>query len=238
MILAEEYVIPFPRITFGYFFDHPFLVTNHDLGESRTVNMVISRISAHNITVQPQTDRVKIIGAHARPHILAHLTDEPIEEMDWLINTQELFQNKAMGFQDEIESCATPDQMFKVIEQIFLDSLLVKDLSIISGALEVIEEYSGEVSLKQVASKLKVTDRTLRSWFHKSIGCAPKEYIDLVRLKCAIYKMKFSDSTLTNISHDSSYFDQAHFIKTLKRITGKSPKRLRKDMPDFRFLQF
>lgn len=236
--LAEEYVIPFPRITFGYFFDHPFLVTNYDLEQSRVVNMVISRISNHNISVQPQTDRVRIAGAHARPHILGHLTDKPVSDMDWLIDTGELFQGRAAIFQKKMESCNTPHQMFEVMEQTFLDSLLVKDLKVISEALTIIEECSGEVSLKEIAGKLNTTDRTLRNQFHRSVGCAPKEYIDLVKLKGAIYKMKFSDSNLTNISHESNYFDQAHFIKTLKRVTGKSPKSLREDMPDFRFLQF
>ena len=30
----SENILPFPRITFGYFFDCPFLVTNHSLKKS------------------------------------------------------------------------------------------------------------------------------------------------------------------------------------------------------------
>lgn len=40
-----EFMIPFPRITFGYLFDHPFTVINHTLNTSKLVNIAISRIS-------------------------------------------------------------------------------------------------------------------------------------------------------------------------------------------------
>ncbi|MGD1843737.1 MAG: hypothetical protein ACFB0B_23015 [Thermonemataceae bacterium] len=53
LLEKPEYVLPFPRVTFGFFFDHPFLVTNHTLGENKEVNMVISRIATHQVTVLP-----------------------------------------------------------------------------------------------------------------------------------------------------------------------------------------
>ena len=31
--LDHEFIIPFPRITFGYFFNHPFLATNNTLNQ-------------------------------------------------------------------------------------------------------------------------------------------------------------------------------------------------------------
>lgn len=238
LTLAQEYVIPFPRITFGYFFDHPFLVTNQDLDQSITVDMVISRISTDKITVQPKSDRVKIIGAHVRPYALAFLTDQPIGDLPWLINTVDLFQEKAISFKSKINRCSIPEEMFEEIENIFLKTLLIKDLSVITKAVDIIEERFGEVKLKELAEQLSVSERTLRNQFHKFIGCAPKEYVHLVKLKYAVYQMRFSGGSLTNIAHEGEYFDQAHFNHTVKKITGKAPKKLQKEMADFRFLQF
>lgn len=234
----QEYVIPFPRITFGYFFDHPFLVTNHDLKQSRTISMAISRISTHKITVQPQSDRVRIIGAHVRPYTLAYLTHTSISRLPWLIDTEELFGDTAKTFKQKIDQCADHEQMFDAVEKVFLDTLLTRDLSMITRAVDLIEQRSGDIKLAEVAQQLNVSERTLRNQFNANIGCAPKEYIQLVKLKKSVYDMRFSDHSLADITYDSHYFDQPHFINTVKRITGKSPKKLRKELPSFRFLQF
>ncbi|UZR99468.1 helix-turn-helix transcriptional regulator [Chondrinema litorale] len=233
-----EYIIPFPRITFGYFFDHPFLVTNHDLNQQVEVDMVISRITSHKITVKPLSDRIKIIGAHVKPFALAYLTNTLLEDLPWLIDTQELFKEQAAAFKRKIKARSKPNQMFDEVENIFLESVLVKDLSVITQAVEMVEKHAGEIKLDELANAIGVTSRTLRNQFYKYVGCAPKEYINLVKLYQSVYQMHHSNDSLTSISHDTNYFDQAHFINTIKRITGKSPGKLRKEMPDFRFLQF
>jgi AraC-like DNA-binding protein len=236
--IDKESIIPFPRITFGYFFDHPFTVINHSLNQTASFNMGISRISTHKITVQPQTDRIKIIGAHAKPYCLAYLTKQPVRTMPWPINTVDLFQNTAIEFQQRIEHCNKAEEMFKEVEKVFLDNILVRDLSLVTKATELIEKSAGTIQLTELSNQLDVSDRTIRNQFYDHIGCSPKEYIRLVKLKQVAYQMRNSNDSLTSIAYDNNYFDQAHFIHELKNITGKSPNQLRKELPNFRFLQF
>jgi AraC-like DNA-binding protein len=234
--LDQEFIIPFPRITFGYFFDHPFTATNHTLNQSLSVNMAFSRISTHKITVKPQTERVKIIGAHACPYCLAYLTKQPIRTMPWLINAVDLFS--ANEFQLRVERCTEAEQMFNEVEKIFLENILVRDLSLISNAIELIEKSAGNIQIAELCNQLSVSDRTIRNQFYDQIGCSPKEYIRIVKMKQVAWQMKHSDNSLTSIAYDNDYFDQAHFIRDVKNITGKSPNKLRKEIPHFRFLQF
>lgn len=234
----QEYVIPFPRITFGYFFDHPFMVTNHDLEQSEKVDMIISRISTQKITVLPLSDRIKILGAHVKPYALAHLIEQPINELPWLINTVELFGETATSFREKILKCVDPVEMFEEVEKVFLDTLLKRNLSTIIQAVDLIEKKEGKIKLSELAELLDLSDRALREQFHRYIGCAPKEFIQLIQLKKSLYQMNFTDDSLTAVSYQSNYFDQAHFINSFKKITGKSPKTLRKEMLNFRFLQF
>jgi AraC-like DNA-binding protein len=236
--LKPEFIIPFPRITFGYFFNHPFTATNLTLNESVSVNMAISRISTHKIVVQPQTQTVKIIGAHARPFCLAFLTMQSIKAMPWLINAKDLFQNTAEEFQRRVERCSDAEQMFNEVEKVFLDHILVRDLSLITTAIELIEKSSGSMKISELSAQLGVSDRTLRNQFYDCIGCSPKEYIRLVKLQQVAFQMKHSGKSLTHITYDNNYFDQAHFIHEVKSITGRSPNELRKEIPHFRFLQF
>jgi len=85
---------------------------------------------------------------------------------------------------------------------------------------------------------LGVSDRTIRNHFYDHIGCSPKEYLRIVKLKQIAIQLMHSKDSLTHIAYDNNYFDQAHFIREVKNITGQSPSQLKKEMPNFRFLQF
>lgn len=236
--VEQEFIIPFPRITFGYFFDHPFLVSNHSLNETVSVNMVVSRISTHKITVQPQSDRLRIIGAHLQPYALAYLTDQKIQNLPWLIGPEALFRESAVEIKQQFDKCREAKQLFAEMERLLTANLLVRDLNLSIEAIRHIDESAGEIKISDLAKKLSVSARTIRSRFYEHIGCAPKEYARLVKLKQIAWQLKHSPDSLTEIAHSNHYFDQAHFIHELKNITGKAPNELKKEMPHFRFLQF
>lgn len=233
-----EFIIPFPRITFGYFFENPFMVINHSLKASELVNIAISRISLKKITVQPSTERIKILGAHLKPFGLAYFTKKPINSLSWLINTEELFGNIAKKFLRKINTCGSTEEMFNEVETVFLDNILIRDLSFITRTIELIEINSGHIEITELSKQLGVSDRTMRNHFYDYIGCSPKEYFRIVKLKQVAYQLKHSESSLTNIAYDNNYFDQAHFIHEVKSITGQTPNQLRKEIPNFLFLQF
>lgn len=233
-----EYIIPFPRITFGYFFDHPFMVTNHDLKLSEKADMIISRISSQKITVLPLTNGIKILGAHVRPYTLAYLTEQPINKLPWLINAVDLFGKTALSFRKKICECINHTEMFEQVEKVFLNTLLTRNLQTITQAVDLIERNEGNIKLSELADQLELSDRALREQFHKNIGCAPKEFIRLVQLKKSVHQMNFTNNSLTDVTYHNNYFDQPHFINSFKKITGKAPKALRKEMLNFRFLQF
>ena len=236
--IDQEYVIPFPRITFGYFFNHPYLVSNQTLNQSIKVDMGISRINTNKISVKPASDRVKIIGAHLQPYALSYFTNKSISDFNWYIDPEKIFKGKTKALKQKMNACEKPEEMFKVLEKFLVENLLLKNPIPITKAINIIEKHYGDIKLTKVAENTDVSGRTLRNQFYKFIGCSPKEYLSLVKMKKSIYQMKNSNNSLTDITYDGKYFDQAHFTKTIKRIIGKSPKDIKKEIPDFRFLQF
>lgn len=233
-----EFIIQFPRITFGYFFDHPFTVTNLTLDKSVSVNIAISKISTQKITVQPSTERIRILGAHLKPFGLAYFTKKPINSLDWLINTEELFGNIATKFLRKVNDCQNSEQMFYEVEKVFMDNILIRDLSLITKAIELIEINAGQIEIGELAKQLGVSDRTIRNHFYDHIGCSPKEYLRIAKLRQIAYELKYSQKSLTEIAYENNYFDQAHFIREIQNFTGQSPNELRKEISTFRFLQF
>lgn len=233
-----EFILPYPRITFGYFFNHPFTATNHTRNESVIVNVSISKISTQKITVQPNTDRIKICAAHIKPFALAYLTKTPIHTLPWLMNTEDLFGDITRRFIKRLDKATDTETMFAEVEKVFLDNLLIRDLSLITEAVEIIENSKENIEVSKLSKQLGVTDRTLRNHFYDYVGCSPKEYIKIVKLKRIAYQLIHHESSLTEIAYENEYFDQAHFIKELKDVTGFTPGELRKEIPTFRFLQF
>lgn len=153
-MLIRNILSPFPRITFGYFFDHPFLVTSHALNKSQKVSMVISRISRHAISVRPLGSRIKIIGAHVRPYTLSYLTKRLINRLPWLIDTRDLFGETAISFGLKMDQCNCTEEMFHTMERVFLDNVLTRNLSTITQAIDIIERHFGDISLKELATGL------------------------------------------------------------------------------------
>lgn len=235
-LITPEDIIPYPRVTFGYFFNHPFSVSHNK--ETISVDMIFSRLTTKKVTVQPQSNKIKIIGVHLKPYALAYFTTKSMEEMPLVIEIQNLFKNKVDIFKQKINQTDDLKQKFSFLESLIIGNLMEKDLSLISKAVEEIESFNGIIKVAEIAKKLKVSERTLQNHFKRYIGCSTKEYIQLVKLKKSIIDLKLSKYNLTAISYDNDYFDQSHFIKTIKTITGKSPKNLQKEMPNFRFLQF
>ena len=58
-----------------------------------------------------------------------------------------------------------------------------------------------------------------------------KEFLKIVRCNSA-----YKNISNGNLSPQTDYFDQAHFIKEIKKYTGTTPKELHKNKND-RFLQ-
>jgi AraC-like DNA-binding protein len=88
------------------------------------------------------------------------------------------------------------------------------------------EGYKNNV--EDIARWLGYSSRYLNSRFQKSFGMSPKKFISLVRFNHAlkeIYAMR-DDKNLSYIAHEIGYHDQSHFIRDFRKICGKTPKEL------------
>lgn len=235
LFFNSEDIIPFPRVTLGYFFNHPFSVLSD--GETQSVNMIFSRVSTKKVNVQPISNRIKIVGVHLKPFALSYFTDNKIVELPLIIKANELLKNNINAFQQNVHQTEEITIIFKSLEALVLSNLKDKNLSLISKAIELIDNSFGLIKISSIAEQSNTSERTLRNHFKRHIGISPKEYSQLVKLKKVISDLNLSQSNLTSISNED-YFDQSHFIKMIKAYTGKLPQNLKKELPTFRFLQF
>jgi AraC-like DNA-binding protein len=61
--------------------------------------------------------------------------------------------------------------------------------------------------------------------FSSYLGKTPKQFIRIVRFQSVIQNLSCAGpKDLTRFTYDNGYFDQAHFIKDFKNLSGYTPK--------------
>ncbi|EAR16029.1 MULTISPECIES: DUF6597 domain-containing transcriptional factor [Robiginitalea] len=91
--------------------------------------------------------------------------------------------------------------------------------------------------LKDVSAELNISQRQLERKFKEVMGISPKKYLRLLRIGKVMNAMQSrSDLNLTNVAYHCGYFDQAHFTKDFKLITGRTPTGFLHDQDAYMYL--
>lgn len=157
-----------------------------------------------------------------------------------------------MEFADKRLSLADIDnELYKSLYQAFMKSETVIELvnacdrifykrmenRVVSGALllatTVISEHHGQIKVKEVAEQTSYSERQLNRLFLTQIGMSIKNYERLTRFNYVLKHIQKSPCLFAALSQQAGYFDQAHFDKDFKSISGVSPQDYIKTMSDF-----
>ncbi|MCK9304393.1 MAG: helix-turn-helix domain-containing protein [Bacteroidales bacterium] len=78
--------------------------------------------------------------------------------------------------------------------------------------------------LSRIENSFDLSERTLQRKFRIRTGVTPKTLIRIVRINHIWNKLKKGETPdYQNIVFEGNYFDQTHFIKDFKAITGETP---------------
>lgn len=137
-------------------------------------------------------------------------------------------QNTALNFNpfpdfipNMTEILSTSDRILqrKKLEAYWLSKLQIKEFTPIK---EVILALESEERIEDIAHKNGFSRQYLGKLFSKVVGKSPVEYRKIHRFRAAIAKQKNMKS-LTELSHESLFYDQSHLIKDFKQLTSVSP---------------
>ena len=155
-------------------------------------------------------------------------------------------------FADKRLSLADIDyELFYSLHQAFVMSKTATDLAnvceevlyrrmekhVISDALllasTVISDSHGQVQVKEVARQSGYSERQLNRLFLAQIGMNIKDFARLTRFNYVLKHIQTSPCFFAALSQQAGYFDQAHFDKDFKAISGVTPQKYLKTMADF-----
>ncbi|CAC9973314.1 helix-turn-helix domain-containing protein [Flavobacterium panici] len=171
------------------------------------------------VNIQPKT-KVTIIQLHTwtlsmfPKYDLSNFTDSILK-----INPEEL--------PFKVQTDAEIETLLNTINTYFEElSDLHSDKNIIEKICEIIKNQE-EISVSEISSYLKSSQRLLQIKFKTATGLTIKKYIQILKFRKSVDQMVNSDLEklkLTDVALYNKYFDQSHFIKKFKDVTKTTPK--------------
>lgn len=98
----------------------------------------------------------------------------------------------------------------------------------IQNAIEIVVRHNGLITVQDLARRLDISERTLQRKFSIYIGMSPKKFAKIIQFQSSVEQISAGGfSKLTEIAYENGYSDQSHFIRNIKKFTGKRPLQLR-----------
>lgn len=88
--------------------------------------------------------------------------------------------------------------------------------------------YQQQISLKDLAEKLYLSNGYLSRFFKKNYGMSFAEYLTSIRLYHAVDEILYSDQPITKIAYDNGFPNAAMFNRSFKKAYGETPSAMRK----------
>ncbi|WP_394973833.1 helix-turn-helix domain-containing protein [uncultured Croceitalea sp.] len=92
-----------------------------------------------------------------------------------------------------------------------------------------IYQNNGNIIIKDMLSKFSHSRQKINQLFLDHTNNSIKEFALYTRLRAIMkYRANNPQESLTDITYKFGYFDQSHFIKDMKKITGVTPSKFSK----------
>ena len=125
--------------------------------------------------------------------------------------------------------CAETLDRFSQLAGPTLDAALpVFDVMPVARAAIEALETDDPVSMTQLAERQGLTERTLSRRLERAVGLNAKSVMRIARFHRARAAIKAGGDNLSAVAADCGYADQAHMTRDFRRLSGETPRLIRK----------
>jgi len=122
-----------------------------------------------------------------------------------------------------IEAPSNPERIAR-LEKFFIGRMSrTEPDKLVLAALALIHQTRGNIRIRDLAVQLHTSQSPLEKRFRAAVGASPKKFASIVRLKNVLRQYSATNS-LTELGYEAGFYDQAHFIKEFKALTGDTPE--------------
>jgi len=97
-----------------------------------------------------------------------------------------------------------------------------------AGMAYIHENYTGEISRRDIAQHIGITEDHLTFCFRQELGTTPIDYLHRYRINQAKRMLKESQDRITEIALNVGFSDSGYFSRVFRRATGMSPEAFRR----------
>ena len=96
---------------------------------------------------------------------------------------------------------------------------------------DLIYASAGSINVKELSEQVAWSSRQINRYFNQQFGLSLKAYCTILRFRASFQHIKEG-----KLFPQQNFADQSHFIKEVKKLSGVSPKELKRNQND-RFIQ-
>lgn len=192
---------------------------------------IISGIKSKYLFLDPNT-RTSTMGAVFRVGGIQALFDLPANE--FLNHTVALSNVTGLdipGIRERLSNAGDPKAKFKILESMLLQ-LMNPDFQLNPALISVVRQFQTQgasQSISDIARTIGYSRRQLSTLFREAVGVAPKTYGRIRRFQQAIKIIRRqSRPKWSRIALSCGYYDQAHFNRDFKALSGLTPTEYHK----------
>ncbi|ABC80322.1 helix-turn-helix domain-containing protein [Anaeromyxobacter dehalogenans] len=95
---------------------------------------------------------------------------------------------------------------------------------LVGAAVQAIRARHGCLRIAELARQLGLGQDALEKRFRAAVGTSPKQLASLLRLHHAV-EVHLGGASLSSAPYQAGYYDQSHFIREFRAVTGQPPGR-------------
>ena len=148
----------------------------------------------------------------------------------------EAYDPALLNIYDQFKEGVAIKQLVARANDLFLSKeiALTPKMNFTKELCEFIMKEDGLVKVSDIANQFNKSRQYINKTFHQEVMCSLKTFITSVKIMALVkQKVKSAEVSLTQLSYDYGYFDQAHFINDFKKVCGVKPSSYFENLPEF-----
>ena len=119
-----------------------------------------------------------------------------------------------------------------ILENYWLSKLKNFENGFLQKAINLLEDSEKDYAIQEVADVCETSRQNLIKKFKIHLGKTPSDYKKINRFRNALNQFQKQKDTqnLTKLLTNSTFYDQSHFIKDFRSLTGMLPKTFFKNL--------
>ena len=225
--LPKERIMPDGIVEFVTHYGDPWITTVD--GESGVVQPKSFVISQMRKFIELESNGVTgLISVRFYPWGAYHFFSEPVSNfLDSTLSSERIWPENYTELTELVDKASSHEDRSQAVQRFLLDRLAEhrKEDTSLDRAVKLIRESKGQLSMEEIGKRTGLTKKQLERRFVPAIGTPPKTFARISRfLNICRHLEEHQGKTLTELSYQCGYFDQAHFIKEFRQFSGFTPK--------------